>query len=93
MFMFKLRLRQPVSKAPISRDLIMTMITNCAEPGDGIEHVYIETGRDGQVDVVAFISTTDLVPALVNGAALTSRLLHGSFRDWSVLRVCVESAI
>jgi hypothetical protein len=92
MFMLTLHLMQPLRKAPIRPDTIRTMITDRVVPEDRIEHVYVQAGPGGQVDVIVFVATADLVPALVNGTALTSRLLQEPLSGWLLLKVCVENA-
>jgi hypothetical protein len=92
MFMLTLHFMQPLGEAPLSRDTIKSMITDCLVPEDKVEHVYVQADHGEEVDVVVFVATTDLVPALVNGAAFTSRLLRESLSDWLLLRVCLENA-
>jgi hypothetical protein len=93
MFMLTLHFMQPLGKGPLGPELIGSMITDCAFPEDRVEHTYVQADHNGQVDVVVFIATTDLAPALVNAAALTSRLLRESFSGWLLLKACVENAV
>jgi hypothetical protein len=92
MFMFTLHFMQPQRRTPLSQELIRSMITRYVVPEDQVEHVYVQTGHYESVDVVVFIATADLVSALLNGAALTSRLLRDPFRGWFILKIFVENA-
>jgi hypothetical protein len=91
MFMLTLHFMQPPSKRILGPEVIDSMITGCAVPEDRVEHVYVQAGDNGQVDVVIFLAATDLAPAMVNATALTSRLLWESFSGWLLLKACVEN--
>jgi hypothetical protein len=90
--MFALHFLQPQRKIPLSQELIRSMIAKYVVPEDQVEHIYVQTGYHESVDVVVFIATADLVSALLNGAALTSRLLRDPFRGWFILKIFVENA-
>lgn len=90
--MMTLRFIPPESGEFPSPDSAGSLIVDCAQQGDGIEHVHVRASYGEHMDVVIFVSAPDLSAAQVKGTVFCSRLLLDSLRGWQLTRAWLECA-
>ncbi|GAA3220138.1 hypothetical protein MTQ10_08470 [Streptomyces sp. XM83C] len=85
MYLIHVRLKGPDTTA--SRPDLATIITSCAGKADGLEHVAVHPGPEGDVTLGLFLLADRLATAERSAARLTERAVadHPALRGFRVL--------